>query len=342
MLTGSALFVALAVAGGSLLASPSETEPLRVEVTAPDTCPSEPTVFDRVRSHTARIREAAVGESARTLRVVLAPMHGGFVADLKLVENGDVLERRVPGKTCEEVLAAVALIAALTIDPLASAVPVDAGAPSLDGGAASLDATAPRTRALPEEPAAATEDARPAAPRPGVNATLGASFEAHGLGELVLGRSVWIEGALATSPSPALRLRLARTQSFTEERDGRPAFFQLTTLALEGCLTALRTGGELDRSATLELRPCAQIAGGVLEGSSSAFGEVNRMPRPWATLGALVQARWRVLGPLELEAAVGPSVPLVRDKFFFLPQNDVYRAPGVVLLGNVGVGTTFR
>ena len=40
--------------------------------------------------------------------------------------------------------------------------------------------------------------------------------------------------------------------------------------------------------------------------------------------------------------SVGLTLPLVRDNFFFLPRGDVYRAPGVVLLGNVGVGTRFR
>lgn len=334
----SALFVALAVVGDSLFAAPSETEPLRVELTAPEACPTRPTLFERVRSHTARIREAAEGEKARALRVAIAPDGGGFVAGLRLADDGEVLERRVPGKTCEEVLAAVALITALMIDPLASAVPTDAGGP--ETGAA----PPPRVRPSPEPMLPAEIDAaEPPPPRARTRVSAGVSLEAYGLGELVFGRSIWIEGALAMRASPALRLRLARTQSFTEERDRRPAFFQLTTVGLDGCLTALRSRPELDQErSTLELRPCAQVAGGVIEGSSSAFGSVNRIPRPWLSLGAMLQGRWRFLGPLELEAALGLSIPFIRDNFFFLPQIDVYRAPGAVLLGNVGVGTTFR
>ncbi len=330
----SAALVALVASGSLSSAAPSETEALRIEATAPDSCPAR-TLGDRVRSHTSRVREAKAGERARALHVVITSEADGFVAQLRLVEEGEALERRVPGKTCEEVLAAVALITALAIDPLASAVPTDAGA---SRESEEIEDAAPDARA----PVVTEVDAgRPPPPRAPVHARFGVSLEAYGLGQVVLGRAVWIEGGLSTRAAPALRLKVARTQSFTEESEARPAFFQLTTIAVEGCVTALRTRAELDPG-TIELRPCAQIASGVLEGSSSAFGSVHDMPRPWASLGAMVQARWRFFGPLELEAAFGLTVPLVRDNFFFLPRSDVYRAPGVLLLGNVGVGTTFR
>jgi len=333
----STLCAALVVLRDPLsFAAAPETEPLRVEMTAPASCPIRPTLFERVRSHTGRVREASAGESSRALRVVIAPDGDRFVADLRLVEDDEVLERRVPGKTCEEVLAAVALIAALAIDPLASAVPVDAGAPQADVEPPPAPPPPPPPRRAPVE-----IDAGPPARRRG-SVSAGVTLEAYGLGELVLGRGVWVEGALATRASPALRLRFARTQSFSAEREQRTAFFQLTTAAVDGCLTAVGWKPKLHRGANvLELRPCVQLAGGVLEGSSSAFG-VHRMPRPWASIGAMLQERWRFFGPLELEMAVGLTLPLIRDDFFFLPRDDVYRAPSVVLLGNVGVGTTFR
>jgi len=333
----SAVFVAAGVGLDSLsaAAAPSEIEPLRVEVTAPASCPAHPTLVDRIRSHTPRVREAKSDESSRALHVVVSPEDERFVADLRLVENGDVLERRVPGKTCEEVLAAVALITALTIDPLATTVPVDAAAPE--------DAASRAPEAGAETPIVFEVDAgRSPPPRTAVHGSIGASLEAYGLGEMVVGPSLWIEGALARSVSPALRLRVGRTESFMAVRDLRPAYFRLTTVALDGCVTAARSKAELEAPSTFELRPCAQLAGGVLEGASSAFGPLHRIPRPWVSLGAVLQGRWRFFGPLELEAAAGLTLPLVRDNFFFLPRNDVYRAPGVVLVGSVGIGTTFR
>lgn|GEM_PF-2216008 len=330
-----AVCASLPVASASEALTPThEAESLRVELTAPASCPPRPTLFERVRAHTPRVREAAGGESSRALRVVVTSEGDRFVADLHLVEEDEALERRVRGKTCEEVLAAVALITALAIDPLASTVPTDAGGP-VEDAASAPDASVARSIVVD------ADGGPPRSKRARVRGSIGVSLEAHGLGELVLGRSIWLEGALAAGISPAVRLRLGQTQSFTEERDLRRASFVLTTVAVDGCMTALRSKAELEGTSMLELRPCAGVAGGVLEGASSAFG-VHRMPRPWVSLGAMLQGRLRIFGPLALEAALGLSFPLVRDNFFFLPRNDVYRAPDVVLLGNVGVGTTFR
>ena len=323
--------IAAVCASVPVAAAPSDAEPLRIELAAPASCPAHPTLAERIRSHTPRVREASAAESSRALRVGVTSEGDRFVADLRLIEDEEALERRVPGRTCEEVLAAIALITALAIDPLASAVPSDGGMSSQEEGAR----RAPDSTAL--RPTTPEPDAGGPPPKPvrlHARARVGVSLDLHGMGELVLGRSVWVEGALATRLAPALRIRLARTQSFTEDQNERSAYFHLTTVALETCFTAARS------RATLELRPCAGLAGGVLEGASAAFG-VQRMPRPWASLGAMLQGRWAIHGPLELEAALGLGLPLVRDNFFFLPRDDVYRAPGVVLLGNVGVGTTF-
>jgi hypothetical protein len=111
--------------------------------------------------------------------------------------------------------------------------------------------------------------------------------------------------------------------------------FRLSTVALDGCIAAIDTHA-------FQLRPCVQIAGGVLDGASSAFGPTERKALPWATAGGLLQARWFFLGPLSLESSAGLTVALVRDDFFFRPQSTVYRAPPLLLIGSVGVGTTFR
>jgi len=124
----------------------------------------------------------------------------------------------------------------------------------------------------------------------------------------------------------------------------RPAFFELTTASLEGCIIILGTPDELGhpRPVPLQLRPCAQVSGGIFHGASAAYGPAQTSSRGWASIGALLQGRWLLLGPVALEAAAGLTVPLVRDDFFFYPRIDVYRAPPVVLVGSVGVGTTFR
>lgn len=334
--------VALLVARATRsLAAPADVEALRVELAAPAACPAEPSLLARVQRHTARVREARPDELARVLALTIAPRGDGFVGELRLVEPGDELERTIPGATCEEVLAAAALIAALTIDPRASATPAPPAEP-IDAGAAATDAgEGPRARPAPAPP---EPPRRPPRPAPRLRASLGASLEAYGLDGLVPGRAVWVEGGLARGLEPALRLRLGQLRSFTVVSDARPAFFELGTLALEGCVTAASAGGRRrspDGRGAFDLRPCLQATGGVFEGASSAFS-ATREPRPWLAVGGFVQGRWRVLGPLALEAALGFTAPLVRDDFLFRPRAVIYRAPEALFVGNVGVGVTFH
>jgi hypothetical protein len=327
-------FLVLLVARASFsMAAPPDLEPLRTELTIPVSCPAAPALLERVRTHSSRVREARPGESARVLHVTVTPGAGGFVAELSLVDEGEALERRVPGKTCEEVLAAVALIAALAIDARRGE-PASSATPEADGAAAL--AVAPRDRPLPRAPVVEPPiDGGPDVAKPSrVAVGFGTSVEAQSLDALVLGNALWLEAALRSRLAPSLRLRLARGRSFTVDPQGRAASFRLSTAALEGCVA-------MNDSRVLQLRPCAQIAGGGIEGASSAFPPTVRELRPWASLGALLQGKWFVLGPLSLEASLGLTVPLVRDEFFFRPGSVIYRAPPLLLVGNVGVGTTF-
>lgn len=346
------LVIAFVVASVSLRgaasfgAETSDLEPLRVELSAPATCPEAPSLFDRVHARTSRVRKARDGEPARSLVVRIVPNASGFVAQLRLGgdEDYDELERRVPGKTCSEVLAAVALITALTIDPLAAGgASTDEGekpppAPAEDAGADAL-AIAPEpvspARTKPVEPEKSV--ARP----PPFRVSVGASLDGYGLGELVLGESLWVEGGLRSPLEAALRLRFARSQSFTADPDGRPAFFRLNTASLAGCVTALGSNARARGAPPLALRPCLDVSVGAVDASSAAYGPALEERRAWASLGGLLQGRWLVAGPLSLEAAFGLTVPLIRDDFFFRPQLPVYRVPPVMLVGNVGVGLTF-
>lgn len=335
--------MALLVARGSLsVAAAADLEPLRIELTAPAECPAEPSMFVRLRAHTSRVREAKPDEAARLLHVTVSPRDGGgVVAELRLVEDGDELQRRVPGRTCEEVLAAVALIAALAIDAhLEDAGTPARGEPRGDAGDAAPETTqhldgGTRLHSWGNDRRErdASDDARPRSPSFAMS--FGTSLEATGLGELVLGGALWAEGSLTSRLSPSLRLRLTHGDSFTVEKLGRPAVFRLSTAALDGCIAAIDTRA-------FQLRPCVQIAGGVLDGASSAFGPTERKALPWATAGGLLQGRWFFLGPLSLESSAGLTVALVRDDFFFRPQSTVYRAPPLLFIGSVGVGTTFR
>ena len=154
-------------------AAASDLEPLTVEVIAPSSCPVTPRVFERVRMHTSRVREARAGETARLLRVSVTSHAGGFVADLELREQSDELRRRVPGKTCDEVLAAVALIVALAIDTNRE-----------DAGASPPDGDAPEASDVPETATVKRQPSRAPPGNPAVDAGAGRTTGARWVASL--------------------------------------------------------------------------------------------------------------------------------------------------------------
>ena len=195
----------------------------------------EPTLLARVRSHTARVREAMPAEPSRILRVTVASRSDGFVGDLRLVEQvepHEELQRRIPGKTCEEVLAAAALIAALAIDPTASTTP---GFPPRTPEWSARRWTRDRAREGNQSRAirANRRDVRSGARRSSSRrAPARRSRPTVSTGSCSGGASGWKaagEDGASRAIDPALRLRLGQTRSFTVEAEGRPAFFELTT-----------------------------------------------------------------------------------------------------------------
>jgi hypothetical protein len=72
----------------------------------------------RVKSRAARAREASAGEPARRVRVTIEG-DGRVVGRLVMAGNdGSLVAREVEGATCQEVVDALALVLAVTLDPL--------------------------------------------------------------------------------------------------------------------------------------------------------------------------------------------------------------------------------
>ncbi len=241
-----------------------------------------------------------------------------------------------------EVLAAVALITALTIDPLA------AGGASTDRRrkpvpAAAEDAGADALSSALAPIAASNEEGRAGEAR----APSHAVSREHGREP----RRLWARGTLCSAKSPGWRAAFAAfsnlrcvfaspVANLTADPDGRPAFFRLNTASLEGCVTAAGSNAELSAHHRSRSDPVPPFR--------SALSMHRRLPMVQLSRSAVLgldrratQGRWLVVGPLSLEAAFGLAVPLIRDDFFFRPQLPVYRVPTVMLVGNVGVGLTF-
>lgn len=110
----------------------AEVERVRVEYSAPARCPDEAAFLRAVRQRTGRFQLASGTEPTRTFVVSLEAAETSVTGRLEINGPGTAVSaREISGKTCDEVTAALALMAALAVDPNASAAKaVVPGSPS--------------------------------------------------------------------------------------------------------------------------------------------------------------------------------------------------------------------
>jgi len=321
---GSAL--AILLAGG--VARAAETTPVRLRYTAPAECPDRRGFFEQVSARTKLARLADASEIATTLVVRIKHVPGGTAGTIELsTPPGRTAQREVKAASCEQVVAALALMTALAIDPDASTEPVSKPplpAPKLEPTAAPK----PTRRGTPEE--------RPAS----------------ALTRWKGGVSVELLGGIAPSLVPAVRpfieldregrapwgfaARLSAARLQTEVRtESGGAEFRLWSARLEGCPAHVRVARPLWFSA------CLAFDFGELTATGNGVTPAQQVSRPWLAAGEITRLELRLFDALAIEAAGEIMFPLVRDRFFVQTDVTLHRAPAVAGGGAVGVGVTF-
>jgi len=227
--------------------------------------------------------------------------------------------RAIEDASCTELVRALALIAAILLDPDAVAGRSDAPpqAPS--------DATEPSARAPPAQVSGEPE----ARFQPRAGAQLAVSSGASP--GLAVGER-WLAAIVRTAPGEAsleLRASLSRARSNSDATGGPPVAFRLDTLRLEGCRSAL--SGE-----AAELWLCAAADGGVL----GATGPARSRAVAWVALGALARGAFTLHGPLAAELELGATMPLSRYRFR-LAGRTLHESAVVGATGGAGLAVRF-
>jgi hypothetical protein len=174
---GAAALLVLPATGFPARAA-ADSERVHVQLTAPKGCADQATFLRALRKRTARFQIAGDGEPARRFAATVTQTESTVQGRLEIQGPGtEVSLRSVSGKTCEEVVAALAFMTALAIDASAPNVPLpSASAPNAPSPTAAtsrarspatepplpLAAAAPRTAAIP----AAATAAPPPTPSP--------------------------------------------------------------------------------------------------------------------------------------------------------------------------------
>jgi hypothetical protein len=235
--------------------------------------------------------------------------------------NGELLTREVPGRTCQEVVSAMALIAALMVDPLAltSEAPVARPAPS---------SPAPPSVPVPK-PRSPAERAWVFGVEPRLTARTAVAPDlawGEALGLLV----IWQGSSLR----PSLQLSVHRARASTSQSFGS-ADLTWTAGQLTLCPWGVQPGPRWD------LRACALLQIGRLLGTGYATPDPAEAAIFWSSVGGQLEARVELLGPLWLGLEAALLRPFSRESFYLAPSQSLHRVPTWGSSFGAGLGLLF-
>ncbi len=334
-LTAAAL-IAFAAARPALADPP--VAPIRISYHAPAGCPAESAFSSQILARTSRARIATPGEAgSRALLVTIVPDGGGFAGRLEIADRGGRLSHReVSGDTCQEVVAALALVTALTLDPLASTKPL----PPAPAAKSSAPPPAPPPAPAPvpvQRPVLIAPRPAPAPPppRPPWHVSFGDDVAVRGgaTPHAVLTLPLFVELEMPRMGA-SLRAAFERSQQDTEQVSPGAAVFRWTAGTLEACPLAWSRSG-------FRVSPCLRLEAGVLEGRGEGVTPPRSRSRTWVALGATGRAEWSFLPPAFLDVGGGFVLPLTRDRFYFQPDTTIYKPPALGWIARAGLGVRF-
>jgi len=280
-------------------------------------CGKAQTFLAELGNRTALLREARENEHAITLIVETFGTLGGVRGQLTVRKpDGDLTVREVPGQNCEEVASAMALIAALMVDPLAND---RAGA----------------------DQRAQTLERSPEVDVPALGSAWSLRLEQRLTGHSAIAPHLaWGEaaGVMLTRERGGLRPSLGLSAHFAQATTTRPqgsAELQWAAAQLVLCPIGVRP------DETWDLRACPVLQLGRLRGAGFDTARPAAKTILWSSAGIELQGRYRLLGPLWLGWEGALTLPFSRERFYLEPEPTLHRIPAWALSFGVGVGVRF-
>jgi hypothetical protein len=308
-----------------LLALGGDTTPIRISYDAPASCPAQSALYDAIQARTEHVRAATADEPALEVSVRVTRTERGFAGEVReTVNHNESSARTMDGDTCKDVVEALSLTIALSVDPNAHA-PIPKRSPA---------ASAPVVCPPPAEPP--TVVVTPAPPELEVEIGLGA------IATEILTSDLSAGGALAgtlsrklgenRSASLGLALFFASTGVFSTPSNHQSDF---AGLALDACPVRWQYG-------SIELGPCALAMAGVFEAAGRGVSDPVTVEHGWWSAGLDFQLSVLLGSGFVLESALGASAPLVKRRFYLsLPQHVVAETPVISPLLRLGLGFRF-
>jgi hypothetical protein len=323
---GRALFgVAVGLNGPGPQSAPPPPTPIRVVFEAPAECSSQDAFLQGVRARTERVRVAEPDETAMEIHVELILTASGAHGELRMQgEQGQTDTRRVDGGTCDEIVEALSLTAALAIDPAARVAPLPPPAPP------------------PPPPPVEVPPPPPPPPPPPEKTSLGLELGAKALVAQVVAPFTNFGGEISArvrfrregSAEPSIGLALMRSQNdlFGEPRR---ASVRLTAVALTACPARWNVAN------AITLEPCALGVAGWLGAAGKDLSHTNAVVRTFYGAGGSLTVGIPI-GKAAIDLTGGFTMPLARRRFVVgIPPRHLGETPVMAPIGGIGLHYEF-
>jgi len=346
-------FLAMLVLAGNVRA-----ESVYLDYSVTRGCPARHEFEQQVHARTPLAHFVYAPHSGRFFRVH-AGVEGALVKGWVTSGRGNQVgsAREVSSQGCDDVVAALALIVALAIDPHAFVAPLSpptARFPS-ESATSRPASLAPATVVpLPLPNGGAAASTPPSGPgHPGSRSSSSIALEVGS----ALGGSAWLTSPVAllgawgltlvgedtrsALDAAAIQLTLAYAKSqIVHTTNSAGARFEIWSAELAYCPLRIQLSSEV------LLRPCGALAGGRLTGFGLAGASLDyesTSHRRWGLVSELAQVRFRVRNGWQLFSDVGIGEPLWHYRFVFLttPRTTIAKVPVLVPRLNLGLTWLF-
>jgi hypothetical protein len=332
----------------TLVASPAvaTATPVTLRYEAPDRCPSASAFRAGVDSRTARADWVTPDQDpdATVLEVVLDVDGNGTRGRLTVTERGrpPAAPRVVTDATCATVVDALALVAALAIDPQASLAPTLTPIPE-----PSAQPEAPEPSEPPEAPLSYDPMEPPEPPPERPRARMEAPPDEAASWRWSLGAQVGLTSALGQGSLQVVPVH-ADLRRF--DADWRPSarlgfsvlvpsemvssFGTARVVRYAGQLTLCPAGLDIE---AFRFAPCAGVEIGMFQAQGLDVDQARTARELWAAALIAVRTSARLGGPVLLDVEAGIAVPITRPRVIIEPDHLVVEAAPVAAILAAGL-----
>lgn len=328
----AALILATRLAAAEAKAPPTgRVEPFRLIWSSTAGCGNPSSFLSELERRTTLLRPARPNEHAITLIVETFRLDGEVKGQLTVRKpDGALSERELPGGSCHEVESAMALIAALTVDPLAGSDP-----------RRTTTRTAPAPTQLADRPGSLTPRGTDALEETTPPADWSLRVEHHLTAHTALAPELTWGQALAVlltleagRIAPSVGLAAHRAKATVSSSQGS-AVLEWAAGELTACPLGVSPGEDWD------LRACAALLVGRLKGRGYEVARPATKSVLWSSAALQLEARYRLVGPLWALGQAALSLPFSRESFYLAPETPLHELPATGLSLGAGLGLRF-